>query len=91
LIIVILLVLAAGEAILARAYHVTTTPPGQPRFQSLLSQLVAAIVGRGALCYVTSSSIVLVLCLSAYLRDWVPERPLARWRPPRTRPPTSRN
>jgi len=65
LIISVLLLLLLGEAILAAGHGVTAKPPGEPGFQSLLSQLVAAVVGRGPLYYVTLASVVIVLCLSA--------------------------
>ncbi|HVC21410.1 MAG TPA: APC family permease, partial [Vicinamibacterales bacterium] len=63
-IIAILVVMLAGIALLARAYHVGATPAGTG-YQSVLSQLVAAVVGRGVFYYVTIASILLVLVLSA--------------------------
>ena len=41
------------------------TDPGLPGYQSLLSMLVAAIMGRGVFYYVTIGSVVAVLALSA--------------------------
>ena len=64
-IIAILIVLLGGIAYLTRAYGITATDPGQPGYQSVLSMLVAAVVGRGTFYYVTLGSIVVVLCLSA--------------------------
>jgi amino acid transporter len=63
-IIAILIVLLAGIAFLCRAYHVGATNPG-PGYQSVLSQLTAAVVGRNAFYFVTIASILLVLSLSA--------------------------
>jgi amino acid transporter len=65
MIVVILVCLLLLEATLAHAYHVGATEPGKPGFQSLLSQLMAAVVGRGPLYNVTMYSVVAVLCLSA--------------------------
>ena len=64
-IIAILAVLLAGIAYLVRAYHIGATAPGQPGYDSVLSQLVAAVSGKNAFYYVTMASILLVLALSA--------------------------
>jgi len=64
-IIVILIVLLLGIAYLAHAYHVGATDPGTPQYQSVLSQLICAIAGRGIFYWVSIVSILLVLCLSA--------------------------
>jgi len=64
-IVVILIVLLAGIAYLVRAYHIGATPPGEPGYQSLLSQLTAAVAGKGVFYYITIGSILLVLALSA--------------------------
>jgi amino acid transporter len=64
-IVAILIVLLAGIAYLVRAYHIGATPPGQPGYQSVLSQLTAAVTGRGAFYYLTIGSILLVLVFSA--------------------------
>src|SRR5579875_481626 len=61
----ILLVLLAGIAYLCRAYHIGATEPGQPGYQSVLSQLVAAVAGRGWFYYISIASILLVLILQA--------------------------
>src|SRR5579863_9567076 len=63
-IIALLIVLLAGIAFLSRAYQIGATEPG-PGYQSVLSQLTAAVVGRGAFYFVTIASILLVLSLSA--------------------------
>ncbi|WP_437588174.1 APC family permease [Sorangium sp. So ce1000] len=58
-------VLLAGIALLARAYGVTATEPGKSGYQSILSQIVGAVVGRGPFYYVTLAAVVAVLMLSA--------------------------
>jgi amino acid transporter len=64
-IIVILAVLLGGIAYLCKAYGIAATDPDSKEYQSLLSMLVAAVFGRGAFYYVTLSSVVVVLALSA--------------------------
>lgn len=61
----ILIVLLAGIGYLVRAYHIGATPPGGPGYQSVLSQLTAAVAGRGVFYSLTIGSILVVLCLSA--------------------------
>ncbi|HEY6344595.1 MAG TPA: APC family permease [Bryobacteraceae bacterium] len=61
----ILILMLAGIAWLARVYHIGATDPGQPGYQSLLSQLIAAVAGRGVFYYVSIASILAVLALSA--------------------------
>jgi len=61
----LLIVLLAGIAYLVRAYHITATDPGRPGYQSVLSMLVAAVVGRGWFYYVTVGSVLIILSLSA--------------------------
>lgn len=65
IIIVILAILLAGIAFLSHAYGIAATTPGQAGFQSVLSQLTAAVAGRGIFYYVTVGAILLVLSLSA--------------------------
>ena len=64
-VIVILIMLLVGIAYLVHVYHIGATPPGQPGYESVLSQLTAAVTGKGAFYYITISSILLVLALSA--------------------------
>lgn len=64
-IIALLIVLLAGIALLCRFYQIGATPPDTPAYQSVLSQLTAAVMGRGWFYYVTIGSILLVLALSA--------------------------
>ncbi len=61
----ILAVMLAGIAYLCRTYQVAATEPGQPGYESILSQLVAAVIGRGAFYYITIGSVLSVLALSA--------------------------
>jgi amino acid transporter len=61
----LLAVMLAGIAYLCHVYQVGATEPGQAGYQSVLSQLVAAVVGRGAFYYVTIGSVLVVLALSA--------------------------
>lgn len=64
-IVVILVMLLAGIAYLAKAYHIGATRPGVAGYQSLLSQLVAAVVGRGLFYSISIAAILSVLALSA--------------------------
>jgi amino acid transporter len=64
-IIAILIVLLAGIAYLMRVYQIGATVPGQPGYESVLSQLTAAVAGKGAFYYLTIGSVLLVLALSA--------------------------
>jgi amino acid transporter len=61
----ILIALLAGIAYLSRAYHIAATTPGVEGYQSVLSMLIAAVAGRGAFYYVSITSILAVLALSA--------------------------
>jgi amino acid transporter len=65
IIILLLMVFLAGIALLCRAYSIGATDPGAAGYQSILSQLTAAIMGRGWFYYVTIGSILAVLALSA--------------------------
>jgi amino acid transporter len=60
-----LVLLLAGVALLAIGYGVTATSPGEPGYESILSRLTAAVVGRGPFYYFTIASIVAVLAFSA--------------------------
>jgi hypothetical protein len=64
-IIAILILLLAGIAFLCRAYGIAATPPGQPGYQMVLSQLTAAADGRGIFYFVTMLAVLMVLALSA--------------------------
>ena len=65
IIIVLLIALLAGIAILCRAYDIAATDPGLPGYQSVLSMLISAVMGRGWFYYVSIASILAVLALSA--------------------------
>ena len=64
-IIAILILLLAGIAYLCRAYGIAATPPGQPGYQSVLSQLAGAVTGRGIFYFATMAATLSVLALSA--------------------------
>jgi amino acid transporter len=64
-IIVLLAIMLAGIAYLCRAYGIGATEPDQPGYDSILSQLTAAVVGRNWFYYLTIGSVLSVLALSA--------------------------
>jgi amino acid transporter len=64
-IIFLLAVMLAGIAYLCGAYGIGATEPGELGYDSVLSQLTAAVVGRGWFYYVTIGSVLSVLALSA--------------------------
>ena len=61
----ILILMLGGIAWLARLYQVGASDPGEPGYQSVLSQLVAAVSGHGVFYFATMASVVVVLALSA--------------------------
>ena len=65
IIIAILMVMLGGIAYLCPIYGVAATVPGQLGYQSVLSQLIAAVTGRGAFYWTSIISILIVLALSA--------------------------
>ncbi|MFY9645480.1 MAG: APC family permease [Terriglobales bacterium] len=64
-IIAILIVLLGGIALLVKYYGIVATDPGAAGYQSVLSLLTAAVVGKGIFYDLTMFSVLLVLCLSA--------------------------
>jgi Amino acid permease len=64
-IVLILGLLLAVIAYLAQAYGVGAMDQTQPNYQSVLSQLAGAIVGRGVIYFVAIGSLLAILCLSA--------------------------
>jgi amino acid transporter len=64
-IVVILGVLLAGIAYLSHAYGIGAMDQEDPHYQSIISQLVSAVVGNGVLYYITIGSVLIVLSLSA--------------------------
>ncbi len=64
-IIAVLAIMLVGIAVLARSYSIGATTPARTGYESVLSQLVGAVMGKGAFYYVTIGSILVVLSLSA--------------------------
>jgi amino acid transporter len=64
-IVAILGLLLGGIAYLSRVYVIGAMDQEQPGYQSVLSQLVAAVAGRGVFYYITIGSVLTVLALSA--------------------------
>src|SRR6266478_8982236 len=64
-IVVILALLLIGVAYLSRAYQIGAMDQQQPGYQTILSQLVAAVAGRGFFYYVAIASILFILTFSA--------------------------
>jgi amino acid transporter len=64
-IVLILAALLAGIAYLARAYNINAMDQSKPGYQSVLSQLAAAAIGRGILYYITIGAVLSILILSA--------------------------
>lgn len=64
-IVVILGLLLAGIAYLSHAYGIGAMDADNPQYQSIISQLVTAVVGKGILYYITIGSVLVVLSLSA--------------------------
>jgi amino acid transporter len=65
IIIGILMAMLLGIAYLVPAYGIAATDPGVPGYESVLSQLLAAVTGRGAFYWISIGSILVVLSLSA--------------------------
>jgi amino acid transporter len=65
IIIILLMVFLGGIALLCRAYNIGATDPTGPGYQSILSQLISATMGRGWFYYLSIGSILAVLALSA--------------------------
>jgi len=65
IIIGILIVMLLGIAYLVPVYGIAATDPEQPGYASVLSQLLAAVTGRGVYYWISIGSILLVLSLSA--------------------------
>jgi amino acid transporter len=65
IIIVLLMVFLGGIALLCRAYDIAATDPTSAGYDSILSQLIHAVMGRGWFYYIGIGSILAVLALSA--------------------------
>jgi hypothetical protein len=59
------MVLLLGIAHLVKVYSIVATDPGQGGYESVLSQLLGAVAGKGVFYFVAIISILLVLALSA--------------------------
>lgn len=64
-IVIILGLLLLGIASVAHGYGVMSMDQTKPGYQSVLSQIVSAVYGRGWFYYVTIASVLAILCLSA--------------------------
>jgi amino acid transporter len=65
ILIALLMFLIGGVAFLSHAYRIGATPPGVHGYQSLVSQLISAVAGRGFFYYISIATALLVLTLSA--------------------------
>jgi len=65
IIVAVLIAMLAGLAVLVRAYGIGATPPGEPGYNSVLSQLIAAIAGKNVFYWTSIGAILVVLSLSA--------------------------
>lgn len=65
IIIAILMVMLLGIAYLVPAFGIAATDPGMPGYQSVLSELLAAVTCRGVFYWLSIGSILVVLSLSA--------------------------
>jgi len=65
IIIALLILMLAGIGYLVRAYGIAATDPGRPGYQSVLSMMVGAVLGKGFYYYLTMGSVLVVLALSA--------------------------
>jgi amino acid transporter len=64
-IISILIVLLAGIAVLCHIYGIGAVDPDSSHYQSVISELTSAVMGRGVFYYVTIAGILIALSLSA--------------------------
>jgi amino acid transporter len=60
-----LAILLAGIAYLVRAYNIVATDPGLPGYQSVISIMTGAVMGRNWFYYFTIASVLVILSLSA--------------------------
>ena len=65
IIVALLAILLAGIALLCRAYQIGATVPDSPGYQSVLSQLTFAVMGRGWFYYVTMGAVLTAVSLAA--------------------------
>ncbi len=64
-IVALLAALLAGIAYLCKAYHIAAMHQDEAGYQSVLSQLACAVVGRSGFYYIAIGSVLATLCLSA--------------------------
>jgi amino acid transporter len=65
MIVVLLAILLIGIALLCRLYNVGATAPDSPGYQSVLSQLTFAVMGRGWFYYLTMGAVLTAVALAA--------------------------
>ncbi|PCK80280.1 APC family permease [Rhizobium sophoriradicis] len=65
IIVVVLGLLLGGVATIATAFEIGAMDQTREGYQSVLSQLLAAIAGHGAFYYIAMASLLSILCLSA--------------------------
>ncbi|HEX5236303.1 MAG TPA: APC family permease [Silvibacterium sp.] len=65
IIVVLLAILLIGIALLCRIYHIGATPSDSPGYQSVLSQLTFAVMGRGWFYYITMGAVLTAVSLAA--------------------------
>ncbi len=65
IIIAILMAMLLGIAFLVHAYGIGAADPGKQGYQTVLSQLIGAVAGRGVFYFISMAAIVTVLSLSA--------------------------
>jgi amino acid transporter len=63
--VIVLALLLPGIAHLAQVYGIVAMDQTKPGYQSVISQLIGAVYGRGWFYYMTIASVLAVLCLSA--------------------------
>ncbi len=64
-IIVLLMIMLIGIAYLVNAYRIGATEPGQMGYESVVSQMVGAVAGKGGFYFICIGAVLLVLSLSA--------------------------
>jgi amino acid transporter len=64
-IVIVLAILLGGVAYLSHSYQIGAMDQSKGGYQSIFSQLTSAIMGRGAVYYITIGSVLASLCLSA--------------------------
>jgi amino acid transporter len=64
-IVIVLVFLLGGLALMVHAYGISATTPGQQGYEGIISQVVAAVAGRGPFYFATMTAVLMVLALSA--------------------------